>query len=340
MFEDIAKLKMTVNYVRNSISERKWERRWSEWIRKMWSETPTWGWDEPHAVYQITIPFTRKEYIGETTRTPFQRMKAHLSKVWTGTQEVYKALRRIGPYKSVLTPLIGFGRETTKVERLREEGRVIWDRNASMNQRGKQDGGDVRRIGGGGEVLFGKRWRFREVPRLRRAKTKDDMIEGAEVRNEEKARKGTEQAKLEAHLRALVVRLGRRPWKDHKEKDTKTSKEVLDMKPEQLKHLMRMVMTGADATTRSIARKNLKMILRPKRNVAWVYTRIKSPVFGEHRVKEQVRRELKEWSHLMLKEEGVTVVMEVCFGASASKSMMQLLSNAEEMGRRRKAEQK
>ena len=48
----------------------------------------------------------------------------------------------------------------------------------------------------------------------------------------------------------------------------KAAKEVLKMSPQQIKNLLRMVMNGTGATTRSIARKNLRRILRAKQNGA------------------------------------------------------------------------
>jgi hypothetical protein len=57
---------------------------------------------------------------------------------------VYKMMDKMNAYKCVLTPLYMWGRMTTKVERLKVEGRLVWERNAKTNMKGTQHGGDFR----------------------------------------------------------------------------------------------------------------------------------------------------------------------------------------------------
>ena len=146
MMEELAKMMMHINFMRSTISPCRWERAWASYVGRVWmEETPVWEWGDGACVYALTIPYSRQEYLGESKIGPFQRWKGHLSKaLMGGKQAVYKMMDKMNAYKCVLTPLYMWGRMTTKVERLKEEGRLIWERNAKMNMKGTQHGGDFR----------------------------------------------------------------------------------------------------------------------------------------------------------------------------------------------------
>ena len=43
VYEEIAKMKMTVNLMRNAISVVKWEQGWKEFVMRTWgADTPRW----------------------------------------------------------------------------------------------------------------------------------------------------------------------------------------------------------------------------------------------------------------------------------------------------------
>jgi len=150
------------------MSDKRWEKSWSEYVWKSWRKSPgTWDWDAQHCVYVMTVPFSKMEYIGETTRKVFTRWRGHIRKLKTGTQQLYATMRNVGIFRSVITPLVCWDFVTEKVERLREEGKHIWNRTASLNTRGRQEGGEIRKVGGGSTVLFGQRRRYRPVKQLR-----------------------------------------------------------------------------------------------------------------------------------------------------------------------------
>ena len=58
-----------------------------------------------------------------------------------------KMMQRMSPYKAVITPLVMWDDQEVveKVTRLREEGKLIYERNAAMNQRGVPRGPRRRR---------------------------------------------------------------------------------------------------------------------------------------------------------------------------------------------------
>jgi len=129
----------------------------------------------------------------------------------------------------------------------------------------------------------------------------------------------------------IGVRLARRPWKEIPEasSENRTAEEVRKMSDEKLRHLVRQIMGGMDATSRSIARKNLKMILTRRKGVAWVHLKVRSVIMGEKRVKREVNQEIKRWAYSMKEKEQMMVILETQEITTASKSTTQLLNNTE-----------
>ena len=55
--EDVAKMKMVMNYTRCGVTENRWEKEWHRFVTRVWKEdTPTWKWDAKAIIYDITIP--------------------------------------------------------------------------------------------------------------------------------------------------------------------------------------------------------------------------------------------------------------------------------------------
>ena len=342
--EEIAKVKMVVNMARTSMG-CKWERGWFEFVRKVWRmESPGWGWDELNCIYVITAPYTRGEYVGETKCGAFHRWRGHIRKTWKGMQELYLGMRKVGPFRTVLTPLYCWGRVTEKIERLRHEGKYIWERGARWNIRGRQEGGDIRRVGGGSEVIFGQRRKFRKVIRLR--KKEEDEMRGKECyiggwrKEREKEERGREKAKDDAKMRALTARMARRPWKwvDEDSEEHRAVKEVRTMPETKVKHMVRMVTSGMDATSRSIARYNAKNALRKRKGIVWVHVKVKSTLMSNWRVKREVKDELRRWSKEVKTKKDLTIIMEAQYATSAGRSMVQALNNTEYEAKKRRDE--
>jgi hypothetical protein len=338
MMEELAQMKMYINFMRSTISPCRWERAWASYVGRVWiEETPVWEWGDGACVYALTIPYSRQEYLGESKIGPFQRWKGHLSKaLMGGKQAVYKMMDKMNAYKCVLTPLYMWGRMTTKVERLKEEGRLIWERNAKMNMKGTQHGGDFR--AGQVHVLFGGRTRHRQV--IRRRGRAGEKTHGG-VMYEEKEETGRKKADREAHMRGVAVRLGRRPWK-MKEigegEEHKTMGEVRRMKESDLKMLIRTVIGSLDGTTRNIARTNVRRILANREDIKWIHLRSRSVLMDDRRVKVEVEKEIRRWLHWKRRNHGVMVIVEHHAVQSATKSMLQMLNNTEEKAKTKREE--
>lgn len=255
-----------------------------------------------------------------------------------------------------MTPLYVFrGPEpTTKVERLRREGTYIYEREATMNQRGVPGGGDVvRKVG---EVFFGKRRRTGMVIRFRRAEERatkwfagGDVETGRylggmdeatdEQRRIKKEERGHERAKAEAGLRAMAARLSRRPWKPSTDDDkqTKTIQSIQSMKETELRNLIRVVMIGFDQTGRSIAKANIKVAMRGRSGAAWIFGKTRSPLLGDRGVKSAVDNEIKRWSSRMRCNEKKTVILEHQGVATTTTTTMREMNNTEEMSKKRRS---
>ena len=114
-------------------------------------------------IYSITIPKSHQENVGETTVTMSRRGQGHLRKTLSeGKNAVHKMMSGMTPYKAVVALLMMYSEtwKVEKIERLKQEGKFIYERTAAMDQKGVPGGGDVR---ANGEVLFRKRQRTRFV---------------------------------------------------------------------------------------------------------------------------------------------------------------------------------
>ena len=337
IYEDIGKAKMVVNSARCGISKSRWERSWAKFVRRAWvEETPAWSWDSEHCVYTVTVPYSRGQYIGETTRTIFGRWKNHLRKATRGGREAfYRFLERTGMHRGILTPLFmwGEGVATTKIQRLRREGEYIWERGSTKNEKGNPTGGAIVRQHG--TVLFGRKTRHRLVVRRRDPDLK-------ELTRKEKVEAGKKKSDEEAHLRGMAVRLARRPWKNPEpgKPEHKTLQEIRWMTVEKVKKLVKMVLSGLDGTSRSIARKNMKKVLRDRGDILWVHAKTRSPIMGDSRVKQAVEEEIKSWSNWARRNKRITVVIEHAVVSSATLSLTQILGNSEELARKDRSELK
>lgn len=101
------------------------------------------------------------------------------------------------------------------------------------------------------------------------------------------------------------------------------------MKESELRMLIRMATAALDSTGKSIAKHNIKLGLKRRDDTTWVYTRTKSTLTGDRRVKAEVERELRKWTRRLRWKEGKTAIMEHSTTCTASKSVIQMLNNTE-----------
>lgn len=107
IIEELAKIKAVTNYVKASISESRWEKKWHGFISRVWrEETPRWEWDAKELVYTTTVPRTCQEHIGETKVGILKRWRGHLGRAMAGGKHgISRMLKKLNPFKAVITPL-------------------------------------------------------------------------------------------------------------------------------------------------------------------------------------------------------------------------------------------
>ena len=148
-------------------------------------------------------------------------------------------------------------------ERMRVEGRVIWERSCRLNQQGTERGGDFQTSTG--LLLFGRKKRFRLVRRLVQ-KTRTKPV-GAEEQGS-KRKKQEEERRIRARLLSMGVRMVRRPWKaTTRSWRMKTAQTIMHMEHSEIRKLVRTIYGGMRQIRRNIAMTNLKKIMVRRKDV-------------------------------------------------------------------------
>ena len=110
---------------------------------------------------------TRVEYVGESKATFEDRIAAHVQCTMKRSkkgQKIHGVLNKIGVAKMIWYPLVMWEGGTTKFQRLRKEGEIIWKRNCSLNVLGTQEWRNSNEEGG--QIFVGRKRRFRTLVRV------------------------------------------------------------------------------------------------------------------------------------------------------------------------------
>ena len=107
--------------VQAKISGNRHQREWTEYIEHYWSAGI--NWEAKNLVYQIKFPFSRWEYIGETSIGFKKRIMTHIQQTYrrAGRQKLYRKLRGYGIHHGIFFPVVTWEGNTTKFARMREE---------------------------------------------------------------------------------------------------------------------------------------------------------------------------------------------------------------------------
>ena len=118
------------------ISTNKKEQEWVKYIQEQWSKGV--NDNAKHLIYQIKIPYSNWEYIGETSIGMRKSARTHVGQTFqrAGRQKLYRKLRGLGIHKAIWFPIATWNEPCSKFERLREEAWHIWRRNCSLNALG------------------------------------------------------------------------------------------------------------------------------------------------------------------------------------------------------------
>ena len=97
-----------------------------------------------------------------------------------------------------------------KYVRMRSEGRMMWERGSSLNQRGTERMGDKETKSG--ILMFGRRKRFRLVKRLVQLRRSTMLGVGAAEAVVSAKERQEKERQQRGPLMAMAVRPSRRPW--------------------------------------------------------------------------------------------------------------------------------
>ena len=117
-------------------------------------------------IYQMTMQHAHNAYTGQTGQGVRKRGQQHVQKSTRRRprNKLYRYLHgRV--HRAIWTPLVMFRNRAVRVyERIRQDGRIIWERGSSLNTAGMEAIHDLRSAAG--TVVFGRRKKFRLVSRL------------------------------------------------------------------------------------------------------------------------------------------------------------------------------
>jgi hypothetical protein len=325
----------------------RWERKWMKFMTDEWVTTGNMaeedGWNAKSVVYVAVRMFSRAMYVGETGNGLLKRIMSHVRRAGGGKtrQRVYKVMSRLGIHTFTWIPTWAWRRDVTRKTRMRKEGETIWQTGADMNQLGTERTED--RQGGRGFTVMGRRKRFRLVMRLE-AKARGSVIMGDEeirARNEEKKVRHKEESKRRGKMMAMATRLARRPWKKHEQEEaekTKTGKEVIGMKRDKIKRLLRVIQQRMDTPSRSIAMMNLKKLIKARGDVVFTSVMMNSVMMSDKTFVKDVKKGLKAWCVQWEKVAKVLVVLNVTVAPKATKAMIDILNSIGSWGKKEKEE--
>jgi hypothetical protein len=301
------------------------------------------GWYAKSVVHVAVRMFSRAMYVGETGHGLLKRIMSHVRRAVGGKtrQRVYKVMSKLGIHTFTWIPTWAWRRDVTRKARMRKEGETIWHTGADMNQLGTARAED--RQGGRGFTVMGRRKWLRLEMRLE-VKERGSMIIGDEAiraRNEEKKKRHKEESKRRGKMMAMATRLARRPWKKQEQEEaekTKTGKEVIGMKRDKLKRLLRAIQQTMDTPSRSIAMMNLKKLVKARGDVVFSSVMMNSVMMSDKAFVKEVKKGLKAWCVKWEKVAKVLVVLNVTVAPKSTNSMMDILNSTSSWGKKDKGE--
>ena len=126
----------------------------------------------------------------------------------------------------------------------------------------------------------------------------------------------------------LSSTLGRRPWKiDQNLNNLKTVKAVRSLNGIDMRSLIRVKHETMDGTHRSIAYANLKRAMQKAGNMLKMEGKIRRPTLADGRITRDLVQRLRRWAKWWRTRGGVTVLLRMVTGTSATPNILGLMKN-------------
>jgi len=343
LFFMLNRAKVFLNIIRCMASRIQREVEWAQFVKRGWFEdSDSFDLFLNDAVYGISFQHSAAEYEGETKVGTERRSRTHVQKTWSKSKKhkLQKWLIAIGCHRAVFTPVRTWMDPTTKIQRLRQEGRYIWERQGSLNETGTESWQD--KSNATWAVVFGRRKRVRLFARFE-AIRKTELVESNPTTVSDQTKAKTATGKREKHdadrvlkgrLLGTLARLARRPWKKGTDIDSlQTVITLRKMAQSTVKRITRMAFENLDTTSRSIAVSNLKVSLAIRKDVIFTTWRISSEVLQSTECHRAMLNAMKSWANDWHRRAGVLIVVEVQAYEKAANSILTILDSTKMKGK-------
>ena len=319
MFWMVNNLKLSITMIRGALHVCKREFEWVKYVTCSWFESTNLA--GLNLVYGAKKLWSKREYVGETHCGLENRAQRHINKKQNRKCKFTQfdhALKKDKPHTYVWYPLKGWQGEPTKKERMKCEGLVVFERQASLNVSGRSWTASFHT--NQPEVLLtAKRTRYRPLLKFRKVMRKDFF-----------AAPPDNVRQLQSHLMSLyqfVLRIARRPWK--KSQNWKSFATVQTIIRMQISDIIRVAKLGTSllsVTTKAIFVHNFKLVCSVLNNVKMVRLNISSQLLHVPGIERIVLQNMKNWL-FQCKKNGVCVIASVNFLARSSDSILSMLDN-------------
>lgn len=334
---DLLRIHFSLNHTKLAIlllhhkhSPAKHERSWWRWVTDLWQEYSTGvqaGFAERHVLYHFKVPWSRDEYIGETTIGLHARERSHVSAAHQHRimMDLHVFLGQKGSHRGVWLPLTSWpNMRSTKAQRLAEAGALIWERQPSLNRDGRRV--DSTRPGPHRHtVLFAQRRNRRQHLCVRqRQGARTSILSGHRQR---------EAGRLERRRRhaliSLAVRLARRPWKKLENfAQIPAIQQVRALSTRQLLRLYHVGDSFLQGVQKSIFYSNMSLALSTNAKALLLSVTIRSFLLHLRAAGRSFLRSLRSWGS-QLRVLGIIVILLVNLRPTTAKSIVQIADNTQ-----------
>lgn len=322
-------LKVSLLRLKIAHSSHRREKKLNKFLLKCASDSRSLDVDSKNLVYMCVLDNCAEEYIGETSTGRRTRIETHVRQTfrYKGAQHFHRQLRKRGTHSGIWIVLHSWpdALETTKIQRLRKEGTLIWFRNSSWNKTGSRQ---VVKAGPGEvQLILGKQKRWKPFKRV------SDKYGGPKLATNITLTDAETQYEVTRTLMGLAFRLSRRPWKTPALiGDTQISKKVTALDPRRLLRLIKLGNEVLDVSGRSIFKKNLDVVLKGTGKLTSISWELRVPGLWLPHVRRDLGREIADWCSRQASN-GKVLAVYARIHPAASKSITDICGNATTMGR-------
>jgi hypothetical protein len=337
------RMKVTTYVEKCKVSKCRWERRWLGFLEDVLSEGEAGNpemsvrQDALNIVYWCVLPWSRREYIGQTKRGLRHRVQQHLAKsdpfrsLQGKEQRLHDGLKKEGAGRALWIPVVSWpDGNVDRITREVRESELIWSRQPSWNKDGLQGEAwaEMKHVE---SVLMSKRQKHRPLMKFRGGARMDET-NIANVGGDEKS---AAERQKRRELLWFAIKLGRRPLKKEENfGELKMIKAIRAAKPSELLRVVRVLYAGVDETTRSIGLANIKEALKDQKGETLLMMRItiKSPAFGIRGLGKQLKKVIRGWARQYARK-GVPLCVTARFTTASAPTILQLLENSKQCAR-------